>query len=120
MKLCVRVAAFLFLMPLVAGAASPVDGMWAGRMDSDEDAALTLFTIKTDDAARLTGTVTGAGFALAIEDGAISNDTLTFTASNPSLAFSCSGTLKDDEITMTCQVSGQGAKSFVVKRQKAT
>jgi hypothetical protein len=120
MKLCVRVAACLLLMPLVAGAASPVDGMWAGRMDSAEDAPLTLFTIKTDDAAQLTGKVTGAGFALTIEQGAISNDTLTFTASNPTLMFSCTGTLKNDEIALTCQVSEQGAKSFVVKRQKET
>jgi hypothetical protein len=120
MKLCVRVAAFLFLMPLVAGAASPVDGTWAGRMDGGEEATTTLFTIKTDEAARITGSVTGAGFSLAIENGAVASDALTFTASDPGLAFSCTGKLKDDEIAMTCQVSGEGAKSFVVKRQKAT
>jgi hypothetical protein len=120
----VRTAAFLFLLPALASAESPVDGAWAGQVDSDPGAPLIVLALQTD-AGTLTGTITGGGATIPIEEGTASDDTLQFKSTQrgedgSTLALSCTGSVSADAIAMTCQAEGHSDKVFVLKRQKAT
>ena len=123
MRPVVRAALLVVLLPVFAGAAGAVDGNWAGRADSDDqDAPPLLLELKTDGAA-LTGLITNGPAPLSLENGTASEAGIAFDAVRPvaggipSLAFSCSGTLKDGDIALTCQIAGGGEKKFLLKRQ---
>jgi hypothetical protein len=125
MKSLIGTAAILLLsIRSVLLAAGPVDGEWAGQVDSDANAPLVLFTLQTNDST-LTGTIAGGGGKLSIDSGTATDTSLQFQAtqhgSNGStLTFTCSGTVDGDSIAMTCDAGSQGTKSFTIKRQKAT
>jgi hypothetical protein len=124
MRPVVRAAMLVLLLPVLAGAASAVDGNWAGRADSpDKDAPPLLLMLKTDNN-QLTGSIANGPAPMTLENGTASETAIVFDAVQrldsgaTALAFSCSGTLKDDAIDLTCQVAGGGGeKKFHLTRQ---
>lgn len=124
MKRFAYAAALTLFLPAAAGATHAVDGAWAGHFTSDPTSALILFVMKTDGAT-LTGTITGGGLSLSMQNGVLAGNSVLFDArpsSDPTApnVFSCTGNLQDDTVTMTmtCTAEGQPDKVFTLKRQQ--
>ena len=116
----------LFMMCAVLLAAVPahaadVDGKWNGSLDTPMGAVPVAFTFKADGAA-LTGTMSGPdGGELAIKNGKIDGDKVSFVVSidfgGMALDLNYTGVVKPDTMQMTLDVMGMPF-SFEVKKAK--
>ena len=103
--LYVCAAVMMALTPITALAATDVSGTWTGDMKApDGSTGFTIsFTFK-QDGAKLTGSVQGPqGDPIAISDGKIDGDKITFTVAFNGMTISHMGTLNSagDEIKLT-------------------
>ena len=103
--LYVCAALMMALTPVTALAATDVSGTWTGDMKApDGSTGFTIsFTFK-QDGAKLTGSVQGPqGDPIAISDGKIDGDKITFTVAFNGMTISHAGTLNStgDEIKLT-------------------
>jgi hypothetical protein len=103
--LCVCAALMMALTPVTALAATDVSGTWTGDMKApDGSTGFTIsFTFK-QDGAKLTGSVQGPqGDPIAISDGKVDGDKITFTVAFNGTTISHTGTLNSsgDEIKLT-------------------
>ncbi len=111
------------LMTVLAGAALAADitGNWTGSTDQ-----FTLTFAFKQDGEKLTGTVTGPqGDPIAISDGKVQGDKLSFTVKidmgGNSMKITHEGVIKGEEITLSTKVEGGqdfGAGPMTLKRQK--
>jgi opacity protein-like surface antigen len=116
----------LFMMCAVLLAAVPahaadIDGKWTGSLDTPMGAVQLGFNFKADGAA-LTGTTTGPdGSELAIKNGKIDGDKISFVVSvdfgGMALDLNYTGVVKPDNVQMTLDVMGMPF-SFEVKKAK--
>lgn len=103
--LCLCAAVMMALTPMAAHAATDVTGTWTGDMKApDGSTGFTIsFTFK-QDGAKLTGTVQGPqGDPIAISDGKIDGDKITFNVSFNGMTISHTGIINStgDEIKLT-------------------
>jgi opacity protein-like surface antigen len=119
-KVIVSLVAALALMLVAAPArAADVDGKWSGSLDTPMGAVEVGFNFKADGA-KLNGSTTGPdGSELAIKDGKIDGDKITFVVSldfgGMALDLNYSGVVKPDQIAFTLDVMGMPF-SFAVKK----
>ena len=116
----------LFMMCAVLLAAVPahaadIDGKWTGSLDTPMGAIMVAFNFKADGPT-LTGTTTGPdGGDLAIKNGKIDGDKISFVVSidfgGMSLDLNYTGVVKPDTMQMTLDVMGMPF-SFEVKKAK--
>jgi len=101
--------------------AADVDGKWTGALDTPMGAINVGFTFKADGAA-LSGTTTGPdGMEIAIKNGKIDGDKISFVVSIDfgGMAFDLNytGVVKPEEVAMTLDVMGMPFQ-FSVKKSK--
>ena len=112
-------AVALCLVSLVPLRAADVDGKWAGSIDTPMGAIPIEFTFKADGAT-LTGTTTGPdGSEIAIKNGKIDGDKISFLVSidfgGMGLDLNYTGVVKKDTVELTLDVMGMPF-NFVVKK----
>jgi hypothetical protein len=121
-KVIVSLAAALALMLVAAPArAADVDGKWSGSLDTPMGAVEVGFNFKAEGTT-LSGSTTGPdGAELAIKNGKIDGDKITFVVSLDfgGMAFDLnySGVVKPDQIAFTLDVMGMPFE-FAVKKAK--
>jgi hypothetical protein len=98
--LCAALATMISARPIFA--ATDVTGTWTGTLTAPDGSTFPLtFTFK-QDGTKVTGTVLGPeGDPLAIDDGKIDGDKLTFNVSFNGMTIAHECTVNGDEIKMT-------------------
>jgi opacity protein-like surface antigen len=119
-----RLCAVLVCAVAIAVIAQSVDGKWSGEVQGGRGPQQVNLTLKADGG-KLTGSVTGRGGEIPIQEGTISGTALKFKTQQQGrggaqVTFNWNGTLKGDEIAMSrIAEGGQGqAQEFVLKREK--
>jgi hypothetical protein len=113
------VAAVVFMLVAVPARAADVDGKWTGSLDTPMGAVMVGFNFKADGTT-LTGTTTGPdGGEIAIKNGKIDGDKISFLVSidfgGMSLDLNYAGVVKKDSVEFTLDVMGMPF-NFVVKK----
>jgi hypothetical protein len=118
--LSICVAMIMALTTASAFAATDISGTWTADMkapDGSSSFQLT-FTFK-QDGAKLTGTVLGPqGDPIAISDGKIDGDKLSFNVSFNGMTIVHEGTIVGDEIKLTSKSDQGPAGEMTLKRAK--
>jgi opacity protein-like surface antigen len=109
----------LMLMAAAPARAADVDGKWAGSLDTPMGAVNVGFNLKADGAT-LTGTTTGPdGGDIAIKNGKIDGDKISFVVSLDfgGMAFDLNytGVVKPGELALTIDVMGM-QMAFTAKK----
>jgi hypothetical protein len=123
--LCICAALMMTLTPITARAATDVTGTWTGEIKSPDGSAgfQISFTFK-QDGDKITGAVQGAqGDPIAISEGKVDGDKITFKVAFNGMTISHEGTVSaaGDEIKLTSK-SDQGnfpGGEMTIKRAKA-
>jgi len=115
------VAAFALLLVAVPARAADVDGKWTGSLDTPMGAVNVGFNFKADGA-MLSGTTTGPdGSEIAIKNGKIEGDKISFLVSidfgGMSLDLNYTGVVKKDTVELTLDVMGMPFNLVVKKAQ---
>lgn len=119
----VLLCAALVLFAVTAFAAD-VTGNWTAQINGADGNSMTISYAFKQDGTKLTGTVTGPGGDLPIQDGSVQGDKVsfivTFNGGNGEMKILNEGTVKGaDEITLTVKVNGEPFGGPVaVKRAK--
>jgi len=113
------VAAFALLLTAAPARAADVDGKWTGSLDTPMGAVMVGFSFKADGA-MLSGTTTGPdGSEIAIKNGKVEGDKISFLVSidfgGMSLDLNYTGVVKKDSVELTLDVMGMPF-NFVVKK----
>jgi len=113
------VAAFSLLLVAAPARAADVDGKWTGSLDTPMGAVMVGFNFKADGA-MLSGTTTGPdGSEIAIKNGKVEGDKISFLVSidfgGMSLDLNYTGVVKKDSLELTLDVMGMPF-NFVVKK----
>ena len=106
--LCVCAAVMLALTPITARAATDVSGTWTGEFSGPNGGSgfQITFTFK-QDGDKLTGTVLGPqGDPIAISDGTVNGDKISFKVSFNGMTITHEGTVNGDEIKRRGQGTG--------------
>jgi hypothetical protein len=119
MMLVSLAAAFALLLVAAPARAADVDGKWSGSLDTPMGAIMVGFNFKADGA-MLTGTTTGPdGSEIAIKNGKVEGDKISFLVSidfgGMSLDLNYTGVVKKDSVELTMDVMGMPF-NFVVKK----
>ena len=95
-------AALVMTLGTVSVRAADVTGTWSGEMKTPDGQSFPLtFTFK-QDGVTLTGTVQGPqGDPIAISEGKVDGDKISFKVSFNGMVISHEGTIKGDQITLT-------------------
>ena len=117
-------AALMVLAAITVASASNIDGKWVAQVPGQGGQTReTTFTFKAEGE-KLTGTVTGRQGDVAIENGVIKGDdisfTQTFNAQGNTIKLVYKGKVSGDEIKLTRTVEGMDRppSEFVAKRAK--
>jgi hypothetical protein len=100
-------------LALLAGAAFAADisGNWTAQINGPDGNSMNVAYAFKQDGAKLTGTVTGPGGDLPIQEGTVEGDkmsfTLTFDGGNGQMKVVHQGVIKGDEIATTITLNGQ-------------
>jgi hypothetical protein len=125
-SLCLAAVLSLAFTPLHAHAATDVTGTWTGTIQAPDGGAgaggfdLT-FTFK-QDGATLTGNINGGqGDPIAISNGKVDGDKISFTVDFNGATITHEGTISGDEIKLTSKSSDGSfpGATFTLKRAKA-
>jgi opacity protein-like surface antigen len=99
------------LLAVLTGAALAADitGNWTGSMSMGDNQINLSYNFK-QDGEKLTGTVTGPGGDLPLNEGKVQGDKLSFSVSIPgpngSFKIQNDGTIKGEEITLISKMEG--------------
>lgn len=109
---------FLAVLVLFAAAAfaAGVSGKWSGEVPGrgGQTAAAT-FVFKTDGD-KLTGTMTGPQGEVALQEGKVAGDKISFSTMGANAKILFEGTVSGDEIKMTRTREGGQAREFTLKK----
>jgi hypothetical protein len=113
------VAAVVLVLVAIPARAANVDGKWTGSLDTPMGAVQVGFNFKADGTT-LTGTTTSPdGGEIAIKNGKIDGDKITFMVSidfgGMALDLNYTGVVKSDTVELTLDVMGMPF-NFVVKK----
>lgn len=116
-----RVLACVFGLFVAASFAADITGKWTGDMPGrGGDATATTFTFKAEGD-KLTGSMTGPQGDIAIKDGKVAGDQISFTTTlefnGNSIKLLYKGTVAGESIKMTREREGSGQpREFTIKR----
>jgi hypothetical protein len=111
----ILVACLAIAMLTVTAAAAEVSGKWSGQVPGRGDATAATFTFKVDGD-KLTGTMTGPQGEVALQEGKVSGDQISFAMTGGNAKILFHGTVAGDEIKMTRTREGGQAREFTLKR----
>jgi hypothetical protein len=101
----------LLLFTAALAFAADVTGNWSAQIADQNGNNLTINYTFKQDGTKLTGTVTGPGGDLPIQEGKVEDDKISFSVKfdggNGEMKVGNEGTIKGDEISMTIKVNGQ-------------
>ena len=109
------IACFAIALFTVAALAADINGKWSGQVPSRGDATAATFTFKVDGET-LTGTMTGPQGEVALQEGKVSGDQISFTMMGGNAKILFHGTVAGDVIKMTRTREGGQAREFTLKR----
>lgn len=95
--------------------AADVAGKWTGEVPGRDGAVNSTFVFKVDGD-KLTGTMTGAQGEVALQEGKVSGDTISFNVAGANAKILFQGTASGDQIKMTRTREGGQAREFTLKR----
>jgi hypothetical protein len=102
-------------------AATDATGTWTAQMSSPDGDSFTLTFVFKQDGARLTGTVQGPqGDPLAIDNGKVDGDKLSFTVSFNGTTIAHEGTISGDEIKLTTKPDNDQMPSLDLTLKRST
>lgn len=99
----------------VTAAAADIAGKWSGQVPSRGEAMAATFTFKVDGD-KLTGTMTGPQGEVALQDGKVSGNQVSFTTEGGNAKILFQGTVAGNEIKMTRTREGGQPREFTLKR----
>jgi hypothetical protein len=114
MRRIVSNAILALMLAVVASAQSGLTGKWEGETKSGSQVTLDLVA----KGETLTGTLTNGGQTIPIENGKISKNTFTFTATRGEQTDGFTGEVEGDQITVWIDRQGRD-RAAVLKRVKA-
>lgn len=114
MRRIVSNAILVLMLAVVASAQSGLTGKWEGETKSGSQVTLDLVA----KGETLTGTLTNGGQTIPIENGKISKNTFTFTATRGEQTDGFTGEVEGDQITVWIDRQGRD-RAAVLKRVKA-
>jgi hypothetical protein len=122
--LCACAALIMTFTTVTALAATDVSGTWTGELKGPDGSTgfQISFTLK-QDGAKLTGTVQGAqGDPIAISDGTVAGDKISFKVSFNGITITHDGTVNGDEIKLSTKSDSGNfpGGDMTLKRAKAT
>lgn len=101
----------LFALLTAVALAADVTGKWTTQVTGPDGNNLTIGYDFKQDGNKLTGTVTGPGGDLPIQNGAIDGDkisfTITFAGGNGEMKVGNEGAIKGEDIVLTIKVNGE-------------
>jgi hypothetical protein len=92
-----------------------VSGKWSGQVPARGDTVTATFTFKVDGST-LTGSMTGPQGDVALQEGKVSGDKISFSTTGGNAKIVFTGTVSGDEIKMTRAREGGQAREFTLKR----
>lgn len=109
---------FLAILMLLAAAlcAADVSGKWSGEVPGrggQTSAATFVFKVDGD---KLTGTMTGPQGEVALQEGKVAGDKISFSAMGANAKILFEGTVSGSEIKMTRTREGGQAREFTLKK----
>ena len=120
MKNCILVLGLILVASMAF--AAPIDGKWAGEIPGMDGNAMKLSYNFKADGATLTGSTTGPdGKELAIKDGKIDGDKISFTVTidfgGQEMKMEYKGVLSGDTLKLTLDMMGQPMEFTLKKAQ---
>ncbi len=107
---------FLILALAVTAFAADPSGKWVANFESENGSMELTFNFKVDGD-KLTGTVTGPQGDLAISDGKVDGDNITFTVETSDFKIVHKGTISGDEMKLKFEFGDQQME-MTAKRSK--
>src|SRR5262245_48380790 len=95
--------------------AADVSGKWSGDMPARGETVKTTFVFKVAGD-KLTGTMTGPQGEVALQDGKVSGDHVSFSMQGGNAKILFEGKVSGDEIKMTRTREGGQSREFTLKR----
>ena len=95
--------------------AADVTGKWSGQVPSRGETVAATFTFKVEGE-KLTGTMTGPQGEVALQDGKVSGNQISFSMSGGNAKVMFQGTVEGNEIKMTRTREGGQAREFMLKK----
>jgi len=106
----------LMIIALAATAlAADVAGKWTGQMPSRGETVAATFVFNVEGG-KLTGTVSGPQGDVALQDGKVAGDKISFSMTGGNAKILFEGTVAGDEIKMTRTREGGQSREFTLKR----
>jgi hypothetical protein len=106
---------FAIAMLTITAAAADITGKWSGQVPSRGEAMAATFTFKVDGD-KLTGTMTAPQGEVALQEGKVSGDQISFSTTGGNAKILFQGTVSGNEIKMTRTREGGQAREFTLKR----
>jgi hypothetical protein len=97
----------LLLAFATAALATDISGAWSGQITGPDGNSLTIGYQFKQEGPKLTGTVTGPGGDLAIQNGTVEGDKIAFSITFNEMKVGNEGTIKGEEIILTVKVNGE-------------
>lgn len=98
-------------------AAADVAGKWTGQVPTRGEMATATFVFKVEGD-KLTGTMTGPQGEVALQEGKVMGDKISFSAAGGNAKILFEGTAAGDELKMTRTREGGQSREFTLKRAK--
>ena|ERR1051325_5453375 len=95
--------------------AADVTGKWTGQVPTRGETVAATFMFKVDGD-KLTGTMTGPQGEVALEEGKVSGNQVSFATAGGNAKVMFQGTVEGDEIKMTRTREGGQAREFTLKK----
>jgi hypothetical protein len=96
-------------------AAADVSGKWTGQVPTRGEMAAATFVFKVDGD-KLTGTMTGPQGEVALQEGKVMGDKISFSAQGGNAKILFEGTAAGNELKMTRTREGGQSREFTLKR----
>jgi hypothetical protein len=109
------IAYFALAAFAVVALGADVAGKWTGQVPSRGEASTATFTFKVDGD-KLTGSMSGQQGEVALEEGKVSGDKISFSTPGGNAKVRFEGTVAGNEIKMTRTREGGQAREFTLKR----
>ena len=108
---------FLGILMLLAAAlfAADVSGKWSGEVPGRGGQTAATFVFKVDGD-KLTGTMTGPQGEVALQEGKVAGDKISFSTMGANAKILFEGTVSGSEIKMTRTREGGQAREFTLKK----
>jgi hypothetical protein len=106
----------VFVLFAAAAFAADVSGKWSGEVPGrggQTAAATFVFKIDSD---KLTGTMTGPQGEVALQEGKVAGDKISFSTTGANAKILFEGTVSGDEIKMTRTREGGQSREFTLKK----